>query len=157
VAAAIAVALDPDAQLRDILQAGKDGAHKGRRYGHRWMGPSVPRRIGMAVEIARESLPERERLQEMYDVVGTTLAIAESVPAAFGVLVMSEGDPQQAAIYAAALSGDADTIGAMACAIAGAWRGAGAFDPEIVQALRSANPEFDFDGLAQGLLDLASG
>ena len=151
VAGAIARALAPGAALDDILQAGQQAADLGRAHGNRWMGASVSRRIRMAVDIARAKHPERERLQEIYDVIGTTLAIPESVPAAFGVLAMAEGDPKQAAIFAAALSGDADTIGAMACAIAGAWRGAESIPGEIVAVLRRVNPELDFDGVARGL------
>jgi ADP-ribosylglycohydrolase len=110
----------------------------------------------MAVDIARMDVPPRNRIAELHEVIGTSLAIPESVPAAFGVLVMAEGDPQQAAIYAAALSGDADTIGAMACAIAGAWRGIGAFDDRHLETLRDANPELDFNSVAQGLLQLVT-
>ena len=79
----------------------------------------------------------------------------ESVPSAFGVFVLAEGDPKQAAIYAAALSGDADTIGAMACAIAGAWKGIEAFDQEIIQVLNQSNQELDFNHVAHGLTELA--
>jgi ADP-ribosylglycohydrolase len=77
------------------------------------------------------------------------------VPAAFGVLVMAKGKPLPTAIYSAALSGDADTIGAMACAMAGAWQGAAAFDPAHIATLRTVNPELDFDGIAAGLAALA--
>lgn len=154
VAGAVAAAMPDGATLDGIVRAAIESADEGRRHGNRWMGASVGRRIAMAVEIARSKMTDRDRLQELYDVIGTTLAISESVPAAFGVLAMAEGDPKQAAIYAAALSGDADTIGAMACAIAGAWRGADVFEPAIVQKLRSANPELDFDGVATGLAAL---
>ena len=155
VAGAVAAAMPDGATLDGIVRAAVDAADFGRTRGSRWMGASVGKRIGMAVEIACAKKPDRERLQEIYDVIGTTLAIPESVPAAFGVLAMAGGDPKQAAVYAAALSGDADTIGAMACAIAGAWRGAEAFDPATVKTLRAANPELDFDGVANGLAALA--
>ncbi len=154
-AGAGAAAMPDGATLDGIVRAAIESADDGRKHGNRWMGASVGRRIAMAVEIARSKMTDRDRLQELYDVIGTTLAISESVPAAFGVLAMAEGDPKQAAIYAAALSGDADTIGAMACAIAGAWRGEDVFEPAIVQKLRSANPELDFDGVAIGLAALA--
>nr|MBI2904759.1 ADP-ribosylglycohydrolase family protein [Chloroflexota bacterium] len=154
VAGAVAAAMPDGATLDGIVRAGIESADEGRKHGNIWMGASVGRRIAMAVEIARSNMTDRDRLQELYDVIGTTLAISESVPAAFGVLAMAEGAPKQAAIYAAALSGDADTIGAMACAIAGAWRGAEAFEPAIIQKLRSANPELDFDGVAAGLAAL---
>jgi ADP-ribosylglycohydrolase len=155
VAGAIAAAMQPGIKLEDIVQAGVWAADLGRKHGHRWIGASVSKRIALAYEIATKWKPDRERIQELYDLVGTGLPLTESVPAAFGVLVMAEGDPKQTAIYAAALSGDADTIGAMACAIAGAWKGTSAFDPEIIATLKAANPEVDFEGLAHGLLAVA--
>ena len=155
VAGAIAAALQPGCTLNEIILSAQAAADMGRQLGYRWMGASVSRRIELAVDIADSSRPPMERLKELYDRVGTSLFIPESVPAAFGVLVMAQGDPKQSAIYAAALSGDADTIGAMACAIAGTWKGAEAFDPLHIQRLRQVNPELDFDGVAQGLWRLA--
>jgi ADP-ribosylglycohydrolase len=151
VAGAIAAASEEGATINGILQAAQYCANQGRNLGFRWMGASIARRIALAAEIAGQSRPAKERLQELYDLVGTGLPIQESVPAAFGVFVMAEGDPQQTAIYAAGLSGDADTIGAMACAIAGAWRGVAGFDPAIIQQLEAANPEFDLRATARGL------
>jgi ADP-ribosylglycohydrolase len=155
VSGAIAQALSPGATLEEIIQSAQTAADLGRQMGYRWMGASVSRRIELAVEIASSPRPDMERLKDLYDRVGTSLFIPESVPAAFGVLVMAQGDPKQTAIYAAALSGDADTIAAMACAIAGAWKSASAFDPAHIQRLRQTNPELDFDGVAQGLWRLA--
>jgi ADP-ribosylglycohydrolase len=155
VAGAIAAAMKPGINLEDVVQAGIWAADLGRKHGYRWIGASVSKRIALAYEIACSRKPERERIQDLYDLVGTGLPLTESVPAAFGVLVMGAGDPKQTAIYAAALSGDADTIGAMACAIAGAWKGISAFDPEIIAALNEANPEIDFDSLGRGLLAVA--
>ena len=155
VAGAIAEALRPGTSLDEIVGAGQRAADLGRQYGCPWMGASVSRRIDLAVEIARSRLPERARLQEIYDVIGCTLAISESVPAAFGVLVMAEGSPQRTAMYAAGLSGDADTVAAMACAIAGAWKGVEAFDRGVLAKLREANPEYDFEATAKGLLAVA--
>lgn len=155
VAGAVAEALRPGAQLDDLLRAGVAAAEIGQTLGPPYMGASVARRIELAVAIARELTDPRERIQKLYDIVGSTLAITESVPAAFGVLAMAGGDPLQTATYAAALAGDADTVGAMACAIAGAWRGAVAFPDEVVATLCSANPEFDFPGTARALADLA--
>ena len=155
VSGAIARALSPRATMEEIIQSAQTAADLGRQMGYRWMGASVSLRIELAVEIASSPRHPMERLKDLYDRVGTSLFIPESVPAAFGVLVMAQGDPRQSAIYAAALSGDADTIAAMACAIAGAWKGAGAFDPEHIQRLRQANPELDFEGTAHGLWRLA--
>ncbi len=155
VAGAVAVALQPGIQLDDILRAGVAAAKIGRSLGPAYMGASVARRIELAVAIARRLDEPRARIQELYDIIGSTLAISESVPAAFGVLAMAGGDPLQTAIYAAALAGDADTVGAMACAIAGAWRGAGAFSADVLATIRAANPELDFEDTARRLADLA--
>ncbi len=152
VAGAIAAAMVPGASMDDIIAAGKLAADIGRSYAdNHWYGASVARRIELAVEIARSGKPVVERIRDLYDLIGATLAITESVPAAFGVLVLADGDPVQAATYGAALSGDADTVSAMACAIAGAWKGIDAFPPEVVETLKAANPEIDFEGLALGL------
>lgn len=155
VAGAIAAALQADATLDSIVAAGVQAAELGRTLAPIWMGASIPRRIELAVRIAREDKPERERIQQLHDLIGTTLSISESVPAAFGILAMAEGEPVRTAIYAAALSGDADTIGAMACAIAGTWRGVDAIPAEHIATLRSVNPEIEFDRVAAGLTALA--
>ncbi|MGQ9849211.1 MAG: ADP-ribosylglycohydrolase family protein [Aggregatilineaceae bacterium] len=158
VAAAIAVALVDDTSLGAIVAAGMLGAEVGRTRGRPWLGPSVARRIQMAVEIARRPGDARDRLRELYDVIGTSLSVPETVGSAFGVLVMAEGDPQQAAIYAANLSGDADTVGAIACAMAGAYAGIGAFPPDVLAALESdeVTASYRIRELAEGLYQLAT-
>ncbi len=135
IAAAVAVAMRDDATLDGIIAAGMLGAELGRKRGTSWLAASVTRRIEQAVAIARKGGDPMARLIEIYDSVGTSLAINETVGAAFGVLVMANGDPRQTAIYAANLSGDADTVGAIACAMAGAYSGIEAFPPEIIAAL----------------------
>ena len=57
------------------------------------------------------------------DLVGTGVASQQSVPAAFAVLEVAEGDPWQAAVISANLGGDTDTIGAIAAGMAGACAG----------------------------------
>jgi ADP-ribosylglycohydrolase len=169
IAGAISRAMLPGSTLEQIIQDGCKAADLGRQRGRRWFGASVSQRIEMAVEIAstHQSLAltgrsaaltgrfAEERIQRLYDRIGSSLSITESVPAAFGILLLAQGDPHQAAIYAAALSGDADTVAAMACAIAGAWVGVKAFNPAVLAQLRAANPELDFENTANGLFHLA--
>lgn len=153
VAGAIAIGMT-GASLPEIIEAGQHASELGRARGVRWFGASIAKRIGLAVQIADGTGTDRQKLQEIYDLVGCSLSMTESIPAAFGVLKLAQGDPQQAAIYAAALSGDADTIGAIACAIAGASTGISAFKPEVLTTLRTANPAYDIEGLAAGLAEL---
>jgi len=153
VAAAIAVALMDDATIDAVVAAGLLGAELGRQRGNPWLGASVTRRIEMAVSIARSSSDARARLRSMYDIVGTSLAMPETVGSAFGVFVMADGDPQQAAIYAANLSGDADTVGAIACAIAGAYSGIEAIPQAIIDTLNQDEimAQYDVPALAEGI------
>lgn len=46
-------------------------------------------------------------------------------------------------------------IGAMACAIAGTWRGIEAIPAEWIQTLEEVNSQYDFRGIAHGLTELA--
>jgi ADP-ribosylglycohydrolase len=160
VAGAIAEALKPENTLERILAAGRKAAEEGRSLGSPWFGASIPRKIDLALELVRDADPADaddlfRRIRDLYDLVGSTLAAADAVPGAFGILALAQGDPLLCARYAAALSGDADTVAAMACAIAGAWRGAGAFPPQMIAELRRGNPELDFEGVARGLTRLA--
>ena len=155
VAGAVAQALVPGGTLLHIIGAGQLAAEEAMSWAEPWLGASVPRRIVWAAELASQDKPVRERLQDLYDLIGTGLSAAEAVPAAFGVLALAGGDLLQTARYAANLSGDADTVGAMACAISGAWHGAAAFPEEVVATLRRVNPGLDFDGVATGLCRLA--
>lgn len=160
VAGAIAAALKPGISLEEILVAGRRAAVEGRALGSPWFGASVPRKIDLALDLVRDADPADQddlisRIRDLYDLVGSTLAAADAVPSAFGVLAMAHGDPLVCARYAAALSGDADTVAAMACAVAGAWRGAGAFPEKTIAELRRANPELNFEEVAQGLTELA--
>ncbi len=157
VAAAISIALTNNVSLDTVITAGMLGADLGRQYGRKWLGPSVTRRIQMAVEIAHGPGSELFRLRELYNVIGTSLSVPETVGSAFGVLTMANGDPKQTAIYAANLSGDADTVGAIACAIAGAYAGIEAFDPALIAQLDADEvfAGYRVRDLADGLVDLA--
>lgn len=156
VAAAVATAVIPNTTLEEIVDSAVWGADTGLRYGAPWMGASVARKIDFAVQLATDlNLSENERIQNLYDFIGSTLAVPDSVPAAFGVLAMADGHPTKTAMYAAALSGDADTVGAIACAIAGAWQGIDAFQIEYIEQLREANPQFNFEETAENLYDIA--
>jgi ADP-ribosylglycohydrolase len=156
VAAAIARAMTPETTLDDIIDAAIWGADMGRQRGSPWMGASVARKIDLAVQLATDgSLSERDRIQNLYDLIGSTLATADAGPCAFGILAMTNGNPVETAIYAAALSGDADTVGAIACAIAGAWTGVDSIPLEYIEVLRQANPQYNFEEIAEGLYEIA--
>ena len=82
----------------------------------------------------------------------------ETVGAAFGILRMADGEPKQAAILAANLSGDADTIGAIACAMAGAFTGMEAIPAADVAVLEADEvfQAYHVRAIADGLLGMIS-
>ena len=96
-------------------------------------------------------LPVAEVIDQVYALVGTSLATQESVPAAFAVVAASPGDPWLACRIAASLGGDCDTIAAMAGAIAGACHGAEAFPASARSTIETVN-DLGLDELARDLL-----
>ncbi|MCY4466309.1 MAG: ADP-ribosylglycohydrolase family protein [Chloroflexi bacterium] len=153
VAAAIAQAMTADS-LDAIIAAGLQGAESGREQGRRWFGASVVFKIEQALAIATRSDDSPTRLRRLFDEVGATLNVPETVGAAFGILQMADGDPKRTAILAANLSGDADTIGAIACAIAGAFAGIEAIPPADMAVLDADEvfQAYDVRAIADGLL-----
>lgn len=85
-------------------------------------GGDIAARIAWAQELVRGKTM-RDAIGLITDLVGTGVASQESVPAAFAVLEVAQGDPWQAAIISANLGGDTDTIGAIASGMAGACVG----------------------------------
>ncbi|TDU90754.1 ADP-ribosylglycohydrolase [Kribbella voronezhensis] len=89
----------------------------------------------------------------VYELVGTSLASQESVPAAFAVLAAYPDDPWLVCRLAASLGGDTDTIAAIAGAIAGACHGVEAFPADARQTVALVN-NLRLDDLARRLLEV---
>ncbi|MEU9370005.1 ADP-ribosylglycohydrolase family protein [Streptomyces avermitilis] len=151
VAAAVSRGVD-GGDLEDVFAAAITAAAAGAERGHWVAGADIAARIGWAVDLVR-GLPEEQALDRVCDLIGTSVASQESVPAAFAVLALAEGDPWRACLLAANLGGDCDTIGAIAGAIAGAISGASGLPAEALAAVRSVNG-LDLEPLATALLAL---
>lgn len=154
-AAAIAEAMTDCPTVESVIAAAKQGAEEGKKYGRLVITPSISRRIDLAVEIAASGKEVKEKLQDLYNLIGTGLAAAEIVPAALGIFAMAAGDPVKTVIYAANASGDADTLGAIAGGIAGAFAGIDGFKGRWVETVSAANPQFNFKEVAKELLKVA--
>ncbi len=97
-------------------------ARRGAKLGHWVTGGDIASRIVWAQELVRGKTM-KHAIGLITDLVGTGVASQESVPAAFAVLEVANGDPWQAAVISANLGGDTDTIGAIASGMAGACVG----------------------------------
>ena len=125
--------------IAEVVEAARWGAELGARRGHRYICPSIPRRIDMAVQLASSDKGIQEKQRDIYDLIGTGLATYEIVPAAIGLFVLAEGDPMRAITLAANTGGDCDTLAAIAGAIAGAYAGASAIPGEYIETIEAVN------------------
>ncbi|HEY5223428.1 MAG TPA: ADP-ribosylglycohydrolase family protein [Microbacteriaceae bacterium] len=151
VAAAVSAGID-GASMQQAIELAIRAAALGRGRGHWIAGADVSRRIEWAVSLARRDDPQGS-LRDITELVGTSLATQESVPAAFGVLALFGADPWTACCAAAALGGDTDTIAAMVGAVSGACVGMHGLPAAAVATVRSVNG-LDLAPLARQLLEL---
>ena len=139
VAAAVSCGLD-GGDWRAAVALAQRAAAEARDRGHWAAGADIAARLGWAVDLAGG----RDRdaaLTQVIELIGNSVATQESVPAAFALLAMTRGDAWQAAVIAANMGGDTDTIGAIAASMAGACAGFASLPGDKVAALQG----FDLD------------
>jgi ADP-ribosylglycohydrolase len=157
-AAAVAAAVSGGiggASVRQATTLGIRAAELGQRRGDWIAGAVVARRIAWAVGLMDPDDHDGS-VRDIVELIGTSLATQESVPAAFAVLALHPDDPWQACLTAASLGGDSDTIAAMAGAIAGACHGMDGWPPDAVRTVLETN-NLDLDLIAEKLLALRAG
>ncbi len=88
--------------------------------------------------------------------IGTSVLSLQSVACAFGIVRLANGDPWAAALIAANIGDDTDTIGAIACAMAAACAGTAALPADKVAQVVARNG-LDLGPLVTGLLILRGG
>lgn len=152
IAAASAVAMvislgvagrDFDAAIPCALDAAACGGELGAPIGEADMAGCI-----------RAALAAAKRGEEaLLAVTGNSVASRASIPAAFGIVRLAEGDPWRAAEIAANFGDDTDTIGSIACAMAGACAGLRAFPADKVAQVMTAN-RLDLGPIVVGLLGL---
>ncbi len=142
---------DWDATLTNMEDAADEGAEKGEKY----ILPSIRERFEFVYALVDLDKDIDETLRTFYNVIGTGLPVYEIVPSALGMVLLAQGDPVKTAIYSANCSGDADTLGAIACALAGAFRGASSIPSEYIEKIREVNKEYNFEEIIDGLSEIA--
>lgn len=160
VAAAVSAGVD-GATVPEAIPVAIDAAHRGARCGHWVAGADVATRIAWAtslIDTAPGTTPPRPGAVSalLDDLVGTSLASQESVPAAFAILAAFPDDPWLVCRLAASVGGDTDTIAAIAGAVAGACHGDEAFPAEARTTVAEVN-DLELDDLAEQLLEVRDG
>ncbi|HEX3198428.1 MAG TPA: ADP-ribosylglycohydrolase family protein [Propionibacteriaceae bacterium] len=157
-AAAVAAAVSGGIGGASVAQAttlGIRAAELGQRRGDWVAGAVVARRIAWAIGLVDPDDHDHS-VRDIVELIGTSLATQESVPAAFAVLALHPDDPWQACLTAASLGGDSDTIAAMAGAIAGSCHGMDGWPADAVRTVLETN-KLDLDLIAEKLLALRAG
>lgn len=125
--------------FQDGLWGAARGEETGRSLGVPIAGPSVRKRMQLAIsmgEISRSLGEGMDRMREFFDCSGMA---ADSVPVAFGLIAAARGDAKKAVEAAANIGNDTDTIATIVGAVAGTYRGWEVFDRENVRRIDEAN------------------
>ncbi len=154
VAAAVSEAASEGADVYRVLQAGLYGAREGERIGREVArdvaGPSVVKRMEMAIDIGLGSGTPWEKMIELGHRIGAGLHVSEAIPCAFGFFAANEGDALGSIVGAVNVGYDTDTIATMSGALAGALKGAKAYPEHFLPTLEKAN-DLNIQELAEGI------
>jgi ADP-ribosylglycohydrolase len=156
IACAVGEAIYEDSTIESIIDAGISGANLGIIHADKRFnviaGENIARKIQLAVELAKNK-SFAEVVRDMSDLIGTGVAIAESVPATFG-FISAFKDNTMEAIYAGVNCGfDTDTIASMVGAILGAFNGYESLNSDDVHFVSNITG-YDFDSLAQVFVNI---
>jgi len=160
VAAGVAAALVPGADVLGVVRACRRGAVLGERLGlaegRAVPSASVADRIDFAVRAVLPVDGQEAALEVIAGTVGSSVMTVESVPAAVAAFLAAGGDPADTVALGASLGNDTDTVATMAGALAGALRGAEAWPAPLVDGVLAAST-VDVEGLADRLAEIAWG
>jgi ADP-ribosylglycohydrolase len=157
-AAAVAAAVSAGiagASVAEATALASSAAELGQQRGEWVAGAAIPRRIAWAVGLIDTNDHDRS-VADVVELVGTSIATQESVPAAFAIFALHPDEPWQACLTAASLGGDSDTIAAMTGAIAGACHGMDQWPQHAVQTVLEII-NLDLETVADKLLALRRG
>ncbi|WP_313049491.1 ADP-ribosylglycohydrolase family protein [Atlantibacter subterraneus] len=152
-AAATSEALRETTSADSIIAAGIYGADRGYTLAQQQgammvAGPSVARRIELAVAIGKRHASWETAIVEISDIIGTGLHVSEAVPAAFGLFACCPDSAVDAIISAVNIGNDTDTVATMVGALSGAFHGANAFPDDYLTTINRMN-NFDLVELAR--------
>ncbi len=110
-------------------------AREGASRGHANSAVSISELIERSIKLAGQ----QPTLEEFASKTGNSVASRESVPAAFGVVTLAQGNAWEAALLSANIGDDTDTIGAISTAMAASCSGAHTLPPDKVATVTRTN------------------
>ncbi len=109
-----------------------------RTLGEPTCSASIKRRLLNVISLLPSCNSDEDASELIYELAGTGTLASESVTAALAVAWYCR-DPERAALMCANMGGDTDTMGAMACAICGAYTGISGIRAETIAYLEQVN------------------
>jgi len=149
VAAAVSAGIE-GAGRAEVLKIALAAAAEGERRGEPPVNGSISARIAEALALA-EGRRGRDAALAIAHQVGNSVSALQSVPMAFAILKLADADPWAAALFSAIIGDDTDTIGAIACGMAGAISGISAIPPAMWKLVQDVN-SLDIEPVVSGLL-----
>ena len=154
IAAGIARALSPGADVYSVVRAALLGARLGEAAGMQRARtvplPSVAQRMELAIELALRAGDPDAASRLFSNIIGTGLPAYESIPTAVGIFMACEGDPEKCVAAGANVGNDTDTIASMAGALAGALKGSDAVPQDLLREVQTVN-DLDLESVAANL------
>ena len=159
IAAAVSTALKTEVTIQHILDAALFGSEEGERKARLrtdiwdYPGPSVTKRIRMALTIVVNSETKENGVGEINRCIGNGPAISETVPTALAIVLLNKENTMEA-IYDAVNIGDETS--ATACivgAIMGAKNGFESIPTDYLEFLQQEN-NLDLEGQARKITSL---
>lgn len=159
IAAAICEAMKYDATVYNIVQAAKYGCREGEALArkrtdiHVYPGPSVAKRLDMAIDIALHTSDDKNPVDELRDRIGSGPAIAETVPTAIGIFIVERGDAMKCICDGVNIGDETSAIASIVGALCGTFRGSRSFPEDYLDFLNGQNG-FDLELQAGAVLSV---
>jgi ADP-ribosylglycohydrolase len=151
VAAAVSCGIE-GASIDEMLDTALDAAALGEQRGEPAKGGSIRDRIAAALALAAGRSGRASAIEIAVE-IGTSVSALQSIPMAFAILRLTDANPWSAALMSAVIGDDTDTIGAIACGMAGARSGIAAIPPKAWALVQRVNG-LDLEPIVSGLLRL---
>lgn len=157
IAAAICEAMKYDATVYNIVQAAKYGCREGEALArkrtdiHVYPGPSVAKRLDMAIDLALHTSDDKNPVDELRDRIGSGPAIAETVPTAIGIFIAECGDSMKCICDGVNIGDETSAIASIVGALCGTFRGSRSFPEDYLDFLNEQNG-FDLELQAGAVL-----
>lgn len=149
IAAAVSAAMFFD-NFDDIMEFVYSIEEPAKDLGAETINPSLVARTKMGIHLATTLKNQDESfLDAIYQTIGAGVLMSESVPTALAIAYYAR-DVEHCSLLCANLGGDTDTIGAMSCAIRGAYDGYSNLNPTFIEMIDTAN-QVDLVRYAQNL------